>query len=349
MRPLFKCELNYFESKHLSQIFAGFEILSKKGIVEVVLKDGHDDFLKPVLKVLVNDRFSVVYDMLDGLNWVEGNLKDNLEYFRNNITADYYFKRSFDQQIIEYAPAGCKVYPLGLNYNIAPKHLHRRNAKDSLKNFLRNSRFAAKYLKINDSDIYSEQFEYYPVPNKTNSILFLARLWDPAEVKQENLKAEREMMNAYRIECIRLCQREFGKQFTGGLQMDHYSMTHCKDLIVPFELTRRETYLNTVKESNICIATAGLHESIGFKMGEYVAAARAIVSEPLRYVLPGNFDDGSNYLSFLSPDELVQNARKLCDDKEVMITMMKNNNRYYQNYLRPDVLVLNTLSILNEE
>ena len=57
-------------------------------------------------------------------------------------------------------------------------------------------------------------------------------------------------------------------------------------------------FLNIVKSSDICIATTGLHKSIGWKFGEYIAASRAIITEPLYYEIPGELKRGSNYLEF---------------------------------------------------
>src|SRR5450755_178972 len=349
MTALFKCEMNYIESKHLSQLYAGFEILKRKGIAEIHLHAGSNDNFKPILKVRVNDSFTIVYDTLDGLNWIDGSVQDNLNYFRNNTEADYYFKRSFNKQITEFAPGNCKVFPLGLNYNITPENLHKRSIRNSIKNGLRNKRAIAKFLKINDSDIFSEKFEYYPVPNKINKILFLTRLWDPEEVKQEHLKSEREAINQYRIDCIRLCKKEFKNHFTGGLQQDRFSLSVFKDLLVPYSLTKREAYLHTVKESNICISTTGLHNSIGFKLGEYVAASRAIVSEPLYYELPGDFEMEKNYYCFRNADELIAGISRLMNHTNQLQEMMHNNHQYYNNYLRPDMLVLNSLLIAAQD
>lgn len=343
MNPIFKCELNYFESPHLSQLYSGFEILKKRGIVEISVKAVSNDSKKPVLQVRLNDQYTLIYDTLDGLNWIDGDRRENLNYFKNNIRADFYFKRSFNQQIIDYAPDNCRVFPLGLNYPISPRHLYRRNVKESFKNVLRNNYFISKYLKINRANIHSENFEFYPAANKMNNILFLARLWDPADVQQDHLKSEREAINNYRVSCMKSCLKEFKQHFTGGLQMDAFSLKYCRELVMPFSLTKRDVYLDTVKQSNICIATTGLHDSIGFKMGEYVAASRAIVSEPLLYALPGRFENRRNYFSFLNEEELLSNIYFLFKNKDALMETMQNNYRYYHHYVRPDILVLNTL------
>ena len=98
-----------------------------------------------------------------------------------------------------------------------------------------------------------------------------------------------------------------------------------------------------VKESSICIATMGLHESIGWKFAEYVSASKAIVSEELHYEVPGDFQSGRNYLTFKTPEECVDQIDKLVKDEDYRYQMMVNNFNYYHQYVRPDRLVLNSL------
>ena len=127
------------------------------------------------------------------------------------------------------------------------------------------------------------------------------------------------------------------------LQHDNFSIQHAKDLLLPFPLTKKENFLKIMRECNICIATTGLHNSIGWKFGEYIAASRAIVSEPLRYQLPGDFNKGENFLEFTNDSELVNCIRILQEDKEKVFDMMKSNFMYYNNYVQPDKMILNTL------
>ena len=87
-----------------------------------------------------------------------------------------------------------------------------------------------------------------------------------------------------------------------------------------------------------------MHNSIGWKTAEYVAASKAIVSEPLHFELPGNFEENKNYLSFTNVDELIVKIDSLLADEPMMQAMMNNNHLYYNHFLKPDVLVLNTLN-----
>lgn len=98
-----------------------------------------------------------------------------------------------------------------------------------------------------------------------------------------------------------------------------------------------------MRRSDICINTMGLHGSIGWKTAEYVAAARAIVSEEFVYSVPGGFDDGVNYLSFHSPEECAERVEMLMEDEKARLEMSRANRDYYENRLRPDAQIRQAL------
>ena len=138
-------------------------------------------------------------------------------------------------------------------------------------------------------------------------------------------------------------------QFVGishGLASDYIGDVILVCTIVSPALTERKRYLRTLHAHDICIASTGLHESIGWKTGEYVAAAKAIVSEPLCYQVPGEFREGIHYLPFTTTEECLAAVQTLLAEPYKLFAMKKANEIYYSRYLRPDVLVKNTLEIV---
>ena len=96
------------------------------------------------------------------------------------------------------------------------------------------------------------------------------------------------------------------------------------------------------------MATTGLHGSIGWKMAEYVAASRAIVSEPLRYPVPGGFAPGRNFLEFDSLESFVAAIERLLTDATLREDIRRANWEYYLRWVRPDAQVMRTLEIIRE-
>ena len=105
---------------------------------------------------------------------------------------------------------------------------------------------------------------------------------------------------------------------------------------MPDKLTGKRAYLHRMQHTEICVASTGLHGSTGWKLAEYVAAGRAIVTEPLRYTLPGGFEEGKNYKTYTSPAECEAQLRQLLADPAAILAMAQHNAAYYQAWLRPE-------------
>ena len=98
-----------------------------------------------------------------------------------------------------------------------------------------------------------------------------------------------------------------------------------------------------MQHTEICVASTGLHGSTGWKLAEYVAAGRAIVTEPLRYTLPGGFEEGKNYKTYTSPAQCEEQLRQLLADPAAILAMAQHNADYYQMWLRPEQQVRQAL------
>lgn len=175
----------------------------------------------------------------------------------------------------------------------------------------------------------------------------MARAWSPDLIEAKVQKEAVEALNEIRAESIGVLRKEFGERFFGGLAHDDYAVRHFKDCLLPDgNLSNKRKYLEILKNFPICVTTTGLNRSNGWKLGEYVALSKVIITEPLHFQVTGNFANEINYLEFTSPDELVNAAVRLFENKNLRFEMMMNNYRYYQSYLKPDSLILNSLSIV---
>lgn len=320
----------YVESKwrHCSQIIAGFIMLSKIGaldleIVEPVKNEAYSDLA--IVKVLYDNK-RVVYDVMDGYQSIHDikKLIDN---------CDFYFKRSYSEKInkeILDENEINKIHMLGMNYHVTCKgNPYDKILRDSmLKRIILGKKANAYFVP--------EVFETKPLyKEKDIKILFMTRLWEDAEE-----------INYQRIELISALRECFGKSFIGGLQESKIAKNMAPQLIVNRFATERGRYLKTLKSCDICIGTKGLHNSTGWKTAEYIAAGKAIINEPMYYSVPGNFEEGKNYLSFTSTNECIKHIDWLINNPEELYHMKVNNMNYYYQYLKPDILVKNSLSMV---
>lgn len=347
---------------HLYHLTAGFSLLAQQGVIDLTVerlnKNHHDLLPYNMMEVIINEKTRVLYDVNDGYDNL---LKENQDYveFMNGLLekCDFYFKRSFNRIYNLKLREKEKIYPLGLNYmvtvpgNIAHFPAPQDPLKEKIKKTIRMIPLSQYYNKL----YCINSFEDVPYKEMNPKILFMARLWDvngdyEGQISSEK-KEERAYINDFRAECIRLCRKEFGDTFYGGVAPSQFTYKNYADIVIEDgNVIKRNHYLEKVKESAICIATMGLHESIGWKFAEYVAASKAIVTEELHYEVPGNFCEGQNYLVFKTPDECINQIYTLLNDKKFRYQMMVNNFKYYHEYVRPDRLVLNSiLTILENE
>ena len=180
----------------------------------------------------------------------------------------------------------------------------------------------------------------------------MCRLWDPngAEVCQDKpAQEERKRINQMRMDVIRELRDKLGADFVGGVFDDDFARKTCPELILNKKLTSKKHYLSIMKKSLICIATSGLHNSTGWKFAEYVAAGKAIISEPLQYSVNGNFEKGKNYLEFNTTEECIKKVDYLLRNSQLRQSIEKANCDYYQNFCRPDKQIENALKFVFEQ
>ncbi|SFB29626.1 hypothetical protein SAMN05216312_105342 [Cohnella sp. OV330] len=318
-------------------------MLKEQEIIDLEINRSHNHPFTGIVEVVVNDKINVLYDMADGYIFDVG----EVQAFARRTA--FYFKRSYNKEYNNRYDFGSRIYPLGLNYHVTMKNniLDKpveANIAHRLKWYIK------ELLGINDSrHFYVDKFEDTPKPGSSSpKILFTTRTWS-GEGERLNPEETKDM-DDMRAECIRKLRREFGDRFVGGFSTREYAKRNYADCLLDASVTSRINFMSLVKSSDICISTMGLWESNGWKLGEYVAASKAIVSERLRYAVPGDFKPQQNYLAFANADECVEQTVKLASDKDLMYAMKENNYYYYKNFLRPDKLVLHSLlTVLEKE
>jgi hypothetical protein len=340
----------YNDSIHLAQIFTGFFLLHRKGRIvlsqECATIGDHGQELGsdvPALQfthstyrgllVILNGTIRLYYDTSDG------------SHLEHDIAkkVDYYFKRSYLSERVPQSLAD-KIFPLGLNYpsypdGIDPFQQQRRTLFEQHTSIFLRARLAITDCRPTWNEIYAE-----PNLSQSPKILFMTRAWDPCLLSPGDKEKYGEL-NEKRAQCILRLRQEFGNRFLGGFTPKVYALRHYRQVtpLRNFWRSLQKNYLKLLPLYPICVATTGLHRSIGFKLGEYVAFSKAIVSEKLNAEIPGDFIQGQNYFEFDTPEQCVEAVSRLCADKALRLAMIKKNHEYYLNYLRPDVLVERTL------
>lgn len=322
---------------HISQIATGFHMLQQQGWpVEIVdkTKDRENPFFDLPVACAEYRGKKILYDLWDGYqNLVD--MKKCLDW------ADVYFKRSFSaEKNAEFFPEYQHImFPLGFNYHVTypTSPVNEPKLKSMLKSLI--GRAPEPYF-------VPKVFEGHPrkVAPENVRILFQAQLWDHRDpTLSPEMAEECANINHTRITIIRALKEAYGSQFFGGLRDDALARKMAPELIQPEKYTERRKYLKLVHSCDICIGTVGLHDSIGWKTAEYIAAAKAIVNETFRYAVTGDYKEGKHCLFFDTAEECIEAVRVLVEDTEKRYAMQIDNAEYYHKYLKPDVMVKHTL------
>lgn len=339
---------------HLHQIFTGLDLLNRSGEIKLKLRpitrytQGRPNRQFLALKVRVGSLKRVaIFDMQDSGNiGLPGSLDK----------CDFYFKRSYNKALYDSFSEEKreKIRPFGFNYQVACKNkwlLIQRIFMEVLARpfnpFVRKNGFHLHNIKelidLNFNKrkkIMPDHKELRPqLSERKYSVLFMCRLWDPEELSEKN-RADAKKVNDSRIAIIRDLRARLGSQFLGGIQRTHYAEKHVPELTIKDkQFTSRDNYLNLVRQSEIVISSTGLLGSTGWKFGEYVALGKAIISEPLRSEVPGDFNVGSHYQEFHTPRQCVSIVEKLLDDEPLRRNMENNVSEYFWKYLEPENLM----------
>jgi len=315
-------------SAHTSQVVTGFLMLARRRRIALTIEDaGHrrEEYPHPhLVEAFVGGR-RIAFDMLDGYNF---DVVAAAAYIRG---VDLYFKRSCStfRNGVFPAEVRAKIRPLGFNYHVTCPENPINPAPVEIKSLRKRLIALLRPRPAEEGEYFTvEKFECGAgrrVAAKRLKILFLTRLWEGEQNRA---------INAMRIAIVRALGERYPRNFTGGVTDTPLARALCPELIVAEKYTDRARYLRLMRRSDICIGSTGLWDSIGWKTGEYVAAARAVVNE-----VPGGFREGVNYLGYASAEECVAQVDLLMRCPDAVQRMKEANAAYYREWLRPDALV----------
>lgn len=278
----------------------------------------------------------ILFDMADGYGSVETRAQRQLA-----SQADIVFRRSFspekNQQLLPELLN--RIRPLGFHFHVSypgnpiDRPFSRRERKDDL--------FQRVFNGAPRSYFTPDKFEREPVYREKPTVLFYTRLWHVPE--GDEIQDSVARLNRSRIELVTELKKRYGSRFTGGIQFDPKEIKRCGGLMAGIAATSRARYLETMHGADICIGSTGLHDSIGWKTAEYVAASKAIVNETFCFQVPGGFREGVNYLPFTNTEGCLAQVERLMEDPQRVYEMELANQAYYQNYGRPDRVMANAL------
>jgi hypothetical protein len=344
-------------SEHVLQIYAGLYALHESGDIRVRQRFAAADLQRRLADTGIDyttfgeSLHGLLVD-LEGAGLVFFDVRDGGNYRGDIMDAvAVYAKRAFLPS--PHPEHRKKLIPLGLNYSV----YHDRTTALELVKSIRQSALSPlgpKQLAISLLRIFPSIGRSLGVPTvgaltepveakQPVRAIFAARTWVPTEVPPLPPQAVVKM-NDFRANCIRELREHLGARVTAGFAHSEHARECYPDcLLDPQFSSRRRDYLRNLRAYSVCVSTAGLWDSTGWKFAEYVALGRAIVSEPIRFGLPGPMSPGENYLEFTTPAQCASRVAELLDDDAARQSMMQKNARYFAEYGTPQAVVARAL------
>ena len=166
---------------------------------------------------------------------------------------------------------------------------YNKYTKQEECNHLRNiKRYFAKHYKTWKNRLPLSAYNY-TIPSEDNYIFFLSTLWYSNEINKND-----EGVNLRRAHFIRACKSISNCHFEGGLLGgDDSSNAKFSDVLAlhgePFE-----SWIGKTKRSTLVFNTPAFHNCHGWKLGEYLALGKCIISTKLSNDLPYPLEHGVN-------------------------------------------------------
>lgn len=170
----------------------------------------------------------------------------------------------------------------------------------------------------------------------SRTIFMVSRYWEG-----------QDWANEARINFIRACKRlesEGLTKFIGGMIPDKKGTSCPKDIILEKELTFEE-YNTGLRESLIAFNTPAYHKCHGWKLPEFFAQGKIILSTPFVNELP--FDaEHKQHLYYTECDEqsIYNSIVEILNDLELQRTLEKGSREYWDLYANPKSCVQHFLS-----
>jgi hypothetical protein len=351
------------QGMHHQQLFAGLCELDRGGLAAVEYVDLTDVPSGPGSTLWMEAEFGrcskkICYDMHDSHPVVA------LERLQRS---DVYFKRSFntrtrvglaEQDSIKLRPLGLNVHAVGHRDRGALQRLAlesriRRSRSHPLTREEWSYRLVAllsSYRPLvapawarNWLIAKAQDLEAPPQSSLTGTVFFQTRLWSRDVAPKESRLDE---LNNRRAQLVRALREAFGSRFRGGLIPTPLAKKAHPDCISDLPTTQA-AYLEEVKQAQIGVVTRGLHGSVPWKLAENLAASRCVVSESWSVSLPPPLESGTNLLWFERVEGCLASIDHLLSQPRAAADMQRANADYYERYVRPSALVLNTLNCIH--
>ncbi|MCU0490253.1 MAG: hypothetical protein MUD01_01500 [Chloroflexaceae bacterium] len=179
---------------------------------------------------------------------------------------------------------------------------------------------------------------YQPAPGEADYVFTLSTIWpnDP-------------QCNQYRANFVAACRSLAGLRFEGGLVARNAEEARGWEEFLVAQPIEFPIYLERIKRSTVVFNTPAVHGCHGWKLGEFLALGKAIISTPLLRAMPAPLVHG-DHVHFV--DGSVEATRaaveQICRDNTYRRHLEQNARAYYLEHVQPRRAIERMLAVAEE-
>ncbi|KDN56038.1 glycosyltransferase [Flavobacterium seoulense] len=297
----------------LKAVYGNFEFnISKfpnfnQGTFAVIIEDNNE-----LKNIIIDSRDSNEIDT----NWLEWcDIYGKINYNKEKLFV------TNENKIIAIGPSfGIKIWDLFYTlYYLILNFFRFKNTISNKKEFIANYWRQYKRFRI---DCYT------PSISSENGVFFISSIWKKEEVTNKN--------RALFIEC---CKSNLNINFEGGFAARTDGDNLGFEKYVYSKKIHLKLYIKKIKNSAFVFNTPAVLNCHGWKLAEYLALGKAIISTSHINTLPNDLINGKHLIYADSANKIKLATEELIMDRNLKFKLEFNSRKYFEKYLAPRVVV----------
>jgi len=264
--------------------------------------------------------------------------RDTTEIWKDELVwCDVYGKINYNPNDIPI-DLGSKIIPIGPSFGIKFWNLYQSlylgmKHTFNFKNVLSNKRdylanYWRQYKRLRMEDYYSKETVL------DNYIFFISSIW----------KNELQT-NTNRYNYIKACKENSRIIFEGGFAPRKDGNNLGFDIFLTSNRFDLKSYFSKTKKSEFVFNTPAVLSCHGWKLAEFLAMGKVIISTNHKNILPSPLDNDIHivYVDENSFEDYLCKINRLIDDSEKRVKLETNAFKYFKEHLEPTVVITKLL------
>lgn len=316
---------NEFGKKNVSFSSKFFKDLKRK-------QESHSyDHYMAFVVIIANSITKIIIDFRDKPSIKESAYEWSDKYAKINFNI-YLTNKKFHAKIISIPPGfGIKIWNIWETAYYCFRNYIRCKFSPllALKSYIGD--YYAQYKRLNLDEYINTNSENNNLTPTKPYVFMIGSLWP-----HKNCIDGTNLMRKTFIEICKTLKCNFEGGFSASVRHPQYE--EFKNLIFEKRYSIK-SYTEKTKLSAIVFNTPAVHNCHGWKLGEYLAMSKAIISTPLSNELPVELEHGKNIHIISNINELKFAINLLMEDNDYRKLLENGANSYYLKYANPQSVI----------